>query len=387
MEENQNNNEFENNQENTSVSETEQPTQETVEEQNSLEEKKVENNEPNKNSNILLIIFMIISLLLASYIIYDKAIKKDVPPKDNEVKENNDTKEKVSKLDVGTYVGGKATNDEGKEVSAYTLYLREDGSFLLETVGFCGDGYVGKYSYDNGKLKLEETVYYGCDACYYTKNNSNGIKLKTYYASVKDNETVEVDFDGKVVELKKDATKVESSSSLAYYLTKPSSEAVNCDLPERERAQNTKLEVGTYEGGKTKNDEGKEVSAYTLYLRDDGSFLLEDVGPCGDGTVGKYSYEDGKLKLEETVFYGCDACYYTKNNSNFGVKLETYYASVKDSKTMTVNFDGKVVELKKDATIVESSSSISRYVTNPKDGVTPNGWGDPWTDCTNMERR
>ena len=220
MEENKNNNEFEKNQENTSVSENNQPNQEMVEEQNNLEEKKVENNEPNKNSNILLIIFMIISLLLAGYIVYDKAIKKDVPPKNNEVNENN-IEEKDVKLGVGTYVGGKATNDEGKEVSAYTLYFREDGSFLLETVGACGDGYVGKYSYDNGKLKLEETVYYGCDACYYTESSNNGIKLKTYYAEVKDNETVEVDFDGKVVELKKDATIVESSSSISRYVTNP----------------------------------------------------------------------------------------------------------------------------------------------------------------------
>ena len=228
-------------------------------------------------------------------------------------------------------------------------------------------------------MKLEETVYYGCDACYYTKNNSNGIKLKTYYAEVKDSKTMTVNFDGKVVELKKDATKVESNSSLAYYLTKPSSEAVNCDLPERERAQSTKLEVGTYVGGKAKNDEGKEVSAYTLYLRKDGSFLL-------DGYVGKYNYENGKLKLEEIVYYGSDACYYTKSN-NDGIKLKTYYAEVKDNKTIAVTLDGKVVELKKDATNVESSSSLSRYVINPKNGSTPNGWGDPWIDCTNMERR
>lgn len=173
-----------------------------------------ENNKPSKSNNALLIIFMIISLLLAGFIVYDKCLKKEeVKEPVQNVEENKNTEEKKEtdpKVYVGAY-GAEQDNDFEK------LYLREDGSFklIISNIMACSDANVGTYMVENNVVTLKETVYYGCDACFYKKD------LKTYTLTIKDSETLVINYDGKTIELKKNAIEPEDKDSLAYYVANP----------------------------------------------------------------------------------------------------------------------------------------------------------------------
>lgn len=127
------------------------------------------------------------------------------------------------------------------------------------------------------------------------------------------------------------------------------------------------------------NEDGKQDTYYnSLFLREDGSFLLSFDGymACYSPSVGTYTIDNGVITLKETVHYGCDACFYNDN-------LKTYKGNIKDNGTITINYNDKVIELKKGIIEPEDESSLSRYVPYPKDGETPKGWGDPWSDCNN----
>ena len=138
-----------------------------------------------------------------------------------------------------------------------------------------------------------------------------------------------------------------------------------------------KLYVGAYGGKRLVSDSDGEQESYNdiLYLREDGSFYLV-IGDqvCGTNLSGTYKIDSKTLTLEQTVSYGCDACFFKES--------KVYTANIEDAETIKLSYEGETLELKKGIVEAEDSNTLVWYVPNPVDGVTPEGWGEPWGDCT-----
>lgn len=112
---------------------------------------------------------------------------------------------------------------------------------------------------------------------------------------------------------------------------------------------------------------------YSLYLRNDGSFNLQyELGSY----VGTYIVNDNTIVLDEKVEYGTDACFRTTN-------LNKHTGTINSDNTISIKIGNKSQIFKEGNIEPESEGSLSWYVLNPIDGVTPKGWGEPWGDCNN----
>ena len=139
-----------------------------------------------------------------------------------------------------------------------------------------------------------------------------------------------------------------------------------------------KLYIGAYGGKRLVSDSDGKQESYndSLYLREDGSFYLV-IGDqvCGTNISGTYKVDGETLTLEKTVSYGCDACFFKES--------KVYTANINNNGIVKLSYEDETLELKKGTIEVEDSRSLAWYVSNPVDGVTPEGWGESWGDCTN----
>ena len=150
---------------------------------------------------------------------------------------------------------------------------------------------------------------------------------------------------------------------------------------EKEQEIETISYVGAYAYLRNTSEEGDKYYD-RIYLRSDNTFYLSYKNEyANQPKVGTYIVNnDGTITLKETVHYGSDACFYTNN-------LQTYTVKIVDSKTLSMSIEGETINLVKGILEEESKESLAYYVANPVNGQTAEGWGDSWTDCTNLQKK
>jgi len=155
----------------------------------------------------------------------------------------------------------------------------------------------------------------------------------------------------------------------------------SAQVEEKEKTTDTSTVsyVGSYGFKRTQDDASYNEE---LYLRNDGTYYLAlNNYYANQPSVGNYTVNsDNTITLKETVHYGSDACYFTSN-------LRTFILNIKDENTLTLTYEGLQRTFTKGTIDAEKQSHLTYYVTNPVNGVTPSGWEDAWTDCTNKQTR
>ena len=154
----------------------------------------------------LLIVFMVISLLLTGYIVYDKVIKKEEPIKQNEEKEINKPQDEAigfKKIDMNQF--SEQSSDDSKY---YTILTYNNANLKLEFKLYYqklvdGSGAIYYDLYVNGNLKKENFAFYDIKsstklsldeekalAQENVKNSVGTIYGDKYYVYYKDEETI-----------------------------------------------------------------------------------------------------------------------------------------------------------------------------------------------------
>ena len=111
-----------------------------------------------------------------------------------------------------------------------------------------------------------------------------------------------------------------------------------------------------------------------LYIRNDGTYylsinnyLFEDI------SVGTYTYDEDSIKLNETVRYKNNDCFY-KSSNVYEVKVSNDVLSFK--------YNDKEYSFEKNIGINETITNRSYYASSPVNGEFPDGWGEEWKECS-----
>lgn len=120
-----------------------------------------------------------------------------------------------------------------------------------------------------------------------------------------------------------------------------------------------------------------------LHLRSDGTFYLSvNNYNANQPYVGNYTVNGNSIVLQTTVVYGSDACFYTNN---------TKYEATLNNDTITLNYNlgesSETITFTKGVAEPEIEKNLKYWVTNPVNGVTPEGFEQAWVDCTNLTNK
>ncbi len=119
------------------------------------------------------------------------------------------------------YVGyyGVELNMPDEDGGKYTenLYLRKDGTFMLDinSYGVAFHPTAGTYVINDKVITLTETVRYGSDNCYFKD------QLSTYKVEVKDDNTLTLNLNDRIVDFTKNVGKEETEEYKKNYVANP----------------------------------------------------------------------------------------------------------------------------------------------------------------------
>lgn len=129
------------------------------------------------------------------------------------------------------------------------------------------------------------------------------------------------------------------------------------------------------------NPEDETIYYNYLYLREDGTFLLNtNTFACEAPSVGTYELKGRELILTEKVRYGCDSCFFKRN-------LRTFNVPILDNNLLTIVENDKKLNYSKGLVDDESAKSKEYYVLNPIDGQKPSSNSETWVECKNGTKK
>lgn len=110
---------------------------------------------------------------------------------------------------------------------------------------------------------------------------------------------------------------------------------------------------------------------YIITLYDNGTYSKGTDG-CGH-TTGKYTIDGNKIKLEDVIYYECDACFHRKGSYRFNDSIKTYDAILNDNSITIDTFEYKKLS--------SNPGETPTHIIDPVDD------GEFYIDCTNLKNK